>query len=136
MRPQVGPANLPLGKCPFEAWGSGNTAEETEAPSLAPCSGQRRAAWGQARRLAINIRSVVKSAITKAATATPGGCRFPPSHTGVVRPPVVLLLVHPGLGPEPSPPLLCLQHSLSAPDSALALAAQSLTHTAFILRSS
>ena len=46
MRPQVGPANLPLGKWPVEASGSGNAAAEAEAPSLAPCSGQRRAAWG------------------------------------------------------------------------------------------
>ena len=60
MRPQVGLVNLPLGKCPLEASGSGNAAAEAEAPSLTPCSGQRRAAWGQARRVAINIWIVVK----------------------------------------------------------------------------
>jgi hypothetical protein len=48
MRPQDGPANLPLGKCPPEAPRSGNAAAEAEARlkgGSARCSDQRRASW-------------------------------------------------------------------------------------------
>ena len=121
MRPQVGPAILPLGKCPVEASGSGNTAAEAEAPSLAPCSGQRRAAWGQAGSLRGN-KHLERCEIGnhESSYGDPGAVDFRRRIPVSCGRQSSCCSQTPGLGPRalPSPTLPWARTVLSAPDSA------------------